>query len=167
MAVTGMTATATSRVVGRSAAGSGPDAPALADRLFEVLPRTVRRMRQETRARFDGDLTVPQVRAVMFLRRRPGSGLTGLADHLGISRPAASVLVDALVAGGLVDRSRDPEERRRVRLALTPAGTTTAGEARSAARGWLASALADLPESDRAALGTAIGLLDRITEARP
>ena len=92
-------------------------------------------MRHETRSRFGRDLTVPQVRAVLFLRREPESGLSRLADHLGISRPAASVLVNVLVRQGLAMRSPDPVERRRIRLSLTPEGTAIAVEARTAARG--------------------------------
>ena len=145
-------------------AGMGP--LLLADRLFEVLPRTVRRMRHETRSRFEGRLSVPQVRAVMFLRRHPGSSLSALADHLGISRPAASVLIGALVSQGLAMRSPDPDERRRVRLSLTDDGTTTAGAARTAARGWLSAALADLGPEGRSTLAAAIAILDRITETR-
>jgi DNA-binding MarR family transcriptional regulator len=151
-----------------SAAGqpdpSGP--PILADRLYEVLPRTVKRMRHETRSRFGRDLTVPQVRAVLFLRREPESGLSRLADHLGISRPAASVLVNVLVRQGLAMRSPDPVERRRIRLSLTPEGTAIAVEARTAARGWLSGALAELTPGDRSTLASAIGILDRLTGDR-
>ena len=139
----------------------------LADRLFEVLPRTVRRMRHETRARFGRNLSVPQVRAVMFLRRHPGTSLSGLADHLGISRPAASIMVNALVSQGLAMRSPDPDERRRIRLSLTDDGTTTAVSARTAARGWLSGALGDLDPADRATLASAVSILDRLTEMRP
>jgi DNA-binding MarR family transcriptional regulator len=155
---------ASSGSASRAPDASGP--PILADRLYEVLPRTVKRMRHETRSRFGRDLSVPQVRAVLFLRREPESGLSRLADHLGISRPAASVLVTALVAQGLAMRSPDPAERRRIRLSLTAEGTTIAVEARTAARGWLSGALAELAPQDRSTLAAAIGILDRLTGDR-
>ena len=64
-------------------------------------------------------------------------------------------------------RSPDPDERRRIRLSLTDDGTTTAAEARTAARGWLSGALADLDPDDRATLASAVAILDRLTETRP
>ncbi len=158
---------AVERAPGDGSPSGGSATLVLADRLFEVLPRTVRRMRQETRTRFGRNLSVPQVRAVMFLRRHPGASLSSLADQIGISRPAASVLVDALVAHGLARRAPDPDERRRIRLSLTEDGATTAAEARTAARGWLSVALADLDPDARATLAGAVAILDRLTETRP
>lgn len=45
-----------------------------------------------------------------------------LAVHLGITEPAASALVEELVAAELVSRDRDPRDRRRYALSLTDAG---------------------------------------------
>ncbi len=45
-----------------------------------------------------------------------------LARALGITMGGASKLVDRLVAGGLVTRVTDADDRRAARLALTPTG---------------------------------------------
>lgn len=42
-----------------------------------------------------------------------------LAEHVGLSAPATTALVDRLVTAGLVERVRDLPDRRQVRLALT------------------------------------------------
>ncbi|MEV6065846.1 MarR family transcriptional regulator [Nocardia sp. NPDC052001] len=45
-----------------------------------------------------------------------------IADGLGIDRSEVVRLVDSLEKSGLVTRTRDPEDRRRYRLAMTTAG---------------------------------------------
>jgi MarR family transcriptional regulator, organic hydroperoxide resistance regulator len=45
-----------------------------------------------------------------------------LAGHLGITPGALTPVVDALEAAGEIVRDRDPDDRRVVRLSVTPAG---------------------------------------------
>lgn len=45
-----------------------------------------------------------------------------VARELGLSAPAVTALADRLVAAGLVERTRDAEDRRRVHLRLTTEG---------------------------------------------
>ena len=67
------------------------------------------------------DLSLPQYRILMFLDE--GATVPSkLADHLAVSRPTVTAVVDGLVARGLVERSHDHDDRRRVGHALTPAG---------------------------------------------
>lgn len=51
--------------------------------------------------------------------------LADLTDHVLLSQPALSRLVDRLVERGLVERCGDPADRRAVRLSLTEAGRAT------------------------------------------
>ncbi len=48
--------------------------------------------------------------------------LTELNRHVLLSQPAMSRMVDRLAGRGLVGREADPQDRRGVRLSLTPAG---------------------------------------------
>jgi DNA-binding MarR family transcriptional regulator len=48
--------------------------------------------------------------------------LTELNRHVLLSQPAMSRMVDRLAGRGLVCREVDPDDRRGVRLSLTPAG---------------------------------------------
>ncbi len=67
------------------------------------------------------DLSLPQYRVMMLLVNQ-SEGASALADHLAVSRPSITSVVDGLVARGLVVRRADPTDRRRVKHALTPAG---------------------------------------------
>src|SRR5262245_36826072 len=58
--------------------------------------------------------------------RRFGGQPTDIAKDFGISKQAASKLVDALVVRGYLDRSVDPGDRRRMKLALTERGEAAA-----------------------------------------
>lgn len=51
-----------------------------------------------------------------------------LATSMSCSRPSVSSLCDTLERGGLVCRHGDPNDRRLVRVALTPSGRTTIQE---------------------------------------
>ena len=81
------------------------------------------------------DLSLPQYRLLVFLSRR-AEGASGLAGRLAVSPPTVTTLVDGLVARGLVERTADPEDRRRVRHELTSAGrrSLAAGDAALDAR---------------------------------
>jgi MarR family transcriptional regulator, organic hydroperoxide resistance regulator len=56
------------------------------------------------------------------LGRRDGISHRELAGHLGLTPASLTPVVDALEAAGEVRRTRDADDRRVVRLALTPAG---------------------------------------------
>ncbi len=57
---------------------------------------------------------------------RFGSQPTDIAADFGISKQAASKLVDTLVVRGYLERSVDPDDRRRIVLALTERGRAAA-----------------------------------------
>jgi DNA-binding MarR family transcriptional regulator len=59
--------------------------------------------------------------------------LSEVMAHLGITKQAASQLVDSLVSRGYLERSSDPTDGRRLTLALTGRGEQAAGAVRSTA----------------------------------
>jgi DNA-binding MarR family transcriptional regulator len=63
---------------------------------------------------------------------RTGSPLGEIIKQLGVSKQTAGQLVDALVARGYLDRSPDPEDRRRLTIGLTERGHHAAAAGRSA-----------------------------------
>jgi DNA-binding MarR family transcriptional regulator len=127
--------------------------------MLEVVPRTMRRIRSEMRVAGPGTLTVPQLRALLYIRRHPGCGLSALADHLGMTLPAASGLVERLVRADLVDRVTDPVERRRIQLRLTAAGTEHVGRAYLLVRSRLSAELATLSPAELSGLAEALEVL--------
>jgi long-chain acyl-CoA synthetase len=73
-------------------------------------------------------LSLPQYRILGIL----GDGSTGasaLAEKLTVSRPTVTAAVDGLVSKGLVLRSHDARDRRRIHHTLTPEGELTLSEA--------------------------------------
>ncbi|HEX4109965.1 MAG TPA: MarR family transcriptional regulator [Solirubrobacteraceae bacterium] len=58
--------------------------------------------------------------------------LSEVIRGLGLSKQAAGQLVDTLVTRGYLDRSVDPDDRRRLRIALTERGAAAALEIRQA-----------------------------------
>ncbi len=89
----------------------------------------------------DFDLTVSQVRAIYFLFGYDQLTISELARLLGTGKPAASILVQQLVERQLVQRSEDPQDRRRSWVRLTERGGELVNgrrEAREATfSGWL------------------------------
>ena len=140
----------------REQAPSG-EVGAAAAAILDTVPVAMRALRSRMRAN-RGGLSVPQFRAMMFVRRNPGSSLSQIAEHLGTSVPAASELVSRLVAQGLVIRVTDPMERRRIRLTLSDDGRRDLELARSGTEAWLAGLLAGLDGAARRRLEA--GLLE-------
>lgn len=119
-----------------------PDQVAVA--ILETIPSSMRAIREHMRSARAAGLSVPQFRLMLFVRRNPGVSLSGLADHLGTTLPAASQLVERLVRSGLVSRVQHPEERRRVELRLTEAGAAALAECDVQTRAWLCRALSGM-----------------------
>src|SRR5205809_76708 len=93
-------------------------AAAVLEALFEVLVSV-----RETCARRNPDgPSLMRMRALGFLRKRPGASLSMLSVQLALTLSATSRLVDGLVEEKLVARTVAEENRRKVELALTGAG---------------------------------------------
>ena len=61
-----------------------------------------------------------------------GASLEAVIRWMGVTKQAVSQAVDALVVRGYLERSRDPTDRRRVHLVLTPRGRAAGKAARHA-----------------------------------
>ncbi|GAA3133816.1 MarR family transcriptional regulator [Planomonospora alba] len=80
--------------------------------------------KHQTSPLFDSNLTMRQLKVVMFLSAHgPASG-QDIAHHLGVGLGTVTGLVDRLIGHGLATRREDPHDRRVRRVALTPAGHT-------------------------------------------
>jgi DNA-binding MarR family transcriptional regulator len=88
--------------------------------------------------------------------------LNDLAARMGVSAPTASRSVDALHELGLVERVVDPEDRRAVRIELSPKGKELLDRRTERARIAFEPAVAALSEADRKRFSQ---LLHRMTEA--
>ncbi|HEY5630051.1 MAG TPA: MarR family transcriptional regulator [Candidatus Limnocylindrales bacterium] len=113
-----------------------------AEAVLESVPPVMRAIRARMREGRAEGISVPQFRAMLFVRRHPGTDLSSVAEHLGASMPSASELVSRLVRDGLMLRTADPASRRRVQLSLSDEGDRQLSEARDRTLDWLAGRLA-------------------------
>ncbi len=146
-----------------TAAEVTPEACARA--VMEAVPLVMRFLRGQMRRQRGSNLSVPQFRVLAFLHRYPGACLFAVADHLGVARPTASIMVDRLVRQGLVIRAEDPAERRRIALQLTVSGARDFQRAREATRAWLAGVLRGQSPSRLLQIAEGVSLLGETFKA--
>lgn len=87
------------------------------ERLFALL---VKRRPEEAEA--EPQLTPTQRVALAAIVDEGPLRLGALADRMSTTDPTATRAVDALVADRLAERTPDPDDRRAIRVAATPAG---------------------------------------------
>ena len=76
------------------------------------------------------DLTMGQFKAMATVTMYGPQPVGELGRRLGLSEPAASLLVDKLVELGLAVRERDPQDGRRTLVTATPAAEELAARLR-------------------------------------
>jgi len=90
---------------------------ALRHRFRASIPAEARAQLRETME----EVTAPQLEALMLLHQsRSGLSMHELAEAQSITPSSATQLVDRLVRLGLVERLREDEDRRLVRVQLSP-----------------------------------------------
>ena len=127
--------------------------------LLEVVPLVMRNIRREMRNNRGSDLSVPQFRSLAYLNHNEGTSLSDVAEHIGLSLPSASKLIDGLVNRKLVLRKPSEDDRRRIMLSLTQEGQTTLQSAVQATETYLTRVLAALPENECAEVLHAMQIL--------
>ncbi len=83
-----------------------------------------------------------------------------LAARIGASDPTVSRAVAGMVSAGIVERSADPDDRRAVLLAATPAGREWVERRREEVAAALAKALEHMPADGEARLVSLLGSLN-------
>lgn len=95
------------------------------------------------------DLSIGTARALMEVLLGEGRLTVGdVANRLGLPLPRTSKLLGELEGLGLIERTRDPADRRRVTVRTSRAGKRTAAKLRGAHRGRLAGLLEVLGPRD-------------------
>ena len=87
-----------------------------------------------------------------------------LAARERIQRPTATKLISKLEADGLVARVKDPGDLRSSLITVTEAGSALLEETRTRKDAFLAARLQALTPQERATLGDAAALLERLLE---
>jgi len=120
-----------------------------ARQVLETVPLVMRTVRAEMRRRRAADLSVPQFRTLNFLNRQAGASLSQVAEHIGLTLPSMSLLVEGLVERKLILRDTCAADRRRITLTLTARGQSVLEAAHGATQAALAKRLAALSVKDR------------------
>jgi DNA-binding MarR family transcriptional regulator len=74
------------------------------------------------------EMTLTQLIALYFISAKAPITLLSLSEALGTRPPAVSAMVDRLSRAGLVCRIPDPQDRRRILLAVTDKAATLIGK---------------------------------------
>ena len=130
--------------------------------LMDTAPQIMQAIREEMRRGRGSDISIPQFRTLAFIQRNPDSSLSKLAEHLGLTLPSVSKLVDGLVKLDLVIRQESTADRRRLRLELTQIGASIVNSARIGAQAKLAEKLDHLSNPELETIYTAMQLLHPI-----
>jgi DNA-binding MarR family transcriptional regulator len=75
-------------------------------------------------------LTYPQYLVMMVLWEQDGQTVSAIGERLILDSGTLTPLLKRLEAAGLVRRSRNPEDERQVKIALTPKGAALRDKAR-------------------------------------
>ena len=127
--------------------------------LMDVVPLVMHRIRMEMRSQRMPSLSVPQLRALIYLYRNEGASLSELAEHIGLELPSMSKAVDVLVTRGWVVRRVLPADRRYISLRLSTRGLAELKRARRIAEAHLMEALAVLSSAQQAKIVEALQAL--------
>lgn len=142
------------------------DAGELADQA-EALFRAFRVVRRRVIARPIGMVGLPgaHVELLNLVRRFPGLRTREAAQHLRLASNTVSTLAGHLEGAGLLERRRDPADRRGVRFYLTTAAASELADWRDQRLGLLAQALSELEPADREQVTAALPALKRLVGA--
>ncbi len=113
-----------------------------ADRLNQVLREWVevfmrRSFRDFRHFMAQTGLSPSQVGTLMRLHHCQSIGVSEIGEHMGITAPAASQLVDRLVIQGLLERTEDPDDRRYKQVSLTKEGTRVVEDGIRSRQTWM------------------------------
>lgn len=102
-----------------------------------------------------GELPEAQIKLVIHLAIHGSQTMSDVAEGLQVTTPAITGLVDKLEKRGLVERLRDPQDRRVVHVRLAPHARLLAEQHLEARRRQMRAVLATLaPEEQRSFIST-------------
>lgn len=122
------------------------------------LSRTLRAQKADT------SVTDAQFSALALLLRDGPMTLAELSRHEGITPPSMTKTVAVLIDRGLASKGDHGDDRRKVLIGTTPAGTALVEETRRRRDGWLTPRLAALTPAERRTLADATAIMRRLVQ---
>jgi DNA-binding MarR family transcriptional regulator len=141
--------------------GLSPSAVQASREIRAVISRLRRRILNASQAE---DITLGQASVLARLSGEGGVTASELASAEGVRHQSMTATVTSLAAMGLVERSPDPADGRRLLITLTAEGHRRVEEGRQARTEWLAGRLQDrCTEQERQVVIAAMAVLQRLT----
>jgi DNA-binding MarR family transcriptional regulator len=104
-------------------------------------------------------LSLSQLTVLFHLRFKGGGGVSEIAENFGISRAAASQLVERMVQQDLVSRSEDPRDRRAKRIAPTEKALGILKGSNLARQKWVGELVKNLSPAEQDAVRAGVRIL--------
>jgi len=127
--------------------------------------KSLRMLERKLADQLDGDttvccgVTIAQCRALLAIEERGQTSGTQLAIELELDKSTLSRTIDGLVAGGLVNRETDSDNRRSQHISLTPRGAEVAAGIHDQWDRYFMSIFARIPEEKHALVIEGLSLL--------
>ena len=122
-------------------------------RSMNAIRNIVRALRVNTRSiELKLGISLAQLFVLQQLSDRSADSLNELAERTATHQSSVSVVVRRLVERGFVSRTAAPNDKRRIRIALTPSGETLLRTAPPTVQGDLVAALKRMPTDQRQTL---------------
>lgn len=132
-------------------------------RAADVLMRVAARSVMEV----DHIVTSPQLRILVRIATRGPQSPGDIATELGVHASNATRAAEKLVRSALIERQANPDDRRYVRLTLTPEGERLVERVIGHRRDAIAAVIAAMPDEDRDAAARAFDAFARAAGVEP
>jgi DNA-binding MarR family transcriptional regulator len=139
---------------------AAPDTTGLGADLLSVVARLNRLATQRTQL----PLPWAQARLLSTIEDRGEARISDLAELDHCSQPTMTTQVRRLEDAGLVTRTADPGDARAVLIRITDKGVDVLAQARIDRAAVIDPLLGQLTSEERAALGTAVGVMRRMLQ---
>jgi DNA-binding MarR family transcriptional regulator len=93
------------------------------------------------------ELSIAEISVLMRLNRTPTCRATELAAMIGIPASTVTGILDRLERRGLLERRRDPNDRRSISIAVTPKTKEFVADLMTPMEGMLREAFSSMPDS--------------------
>jgi DNA-binding MarR family transcriptional regulator len=107
----------------------------------------------------DFGITSPQFNALLALREQPNMTMGELCEKLFLACSTATDLIDRMEKNGFLERNRDAQDRRVIRLSISEKGQDVIKEVIAARRRYVASMLEKLTPNEIEQLGASLDKL--------
>ena len=121
-----------------------------ADKMNEIMPGIIQGFaRRQADELYKGKITLPQFLILDLLSQQGESRMTDMAHFMHVSTAAMTGIVDRLVGYGYVVRVYEPEDRRIVKIKLTPGGNELVRKINEQRRSMVIKIFGSISETDR------------------